>query len=132
MNLFFHNLLQKTREFTTGANQVLKKHDLFSGQWAVLFTIEKNKVMTLTEIWKYLNVEAPTTTRTVNRLLELGLLQQELGDDRRSKKVSLTPAGIQKYQEVKKTIDEYEHNFARNLTEEEMNQFSELLKKMKG
>ncbi|GEK33036.1 MarR family winged helix-turn-helix transcriptional regulator [Kurthia sibirica] len=132
MNLFFHNLLQKTREFTTGANHVLKKHDLFSAQWSVLFTIEKHGVMTLTEIWKYLNVEAPTTTRTVNRLVDRGLLQHEPGEDRRLKRVSLTQAGKDKYDEVKKEIEQYENNFAKGLTKEEVAQFELLLQKLKG
>ena len=35
----------------------------------------KHKEMTLTQIWKYLNVEAPTITRTVNRLAELGWIE---------------------------------------------------------
>lgn len=132
MNLLFHELLQKTREFTNGVNIVLKEHGLFSSQWTVLFTIEKHGQMTLTSIWKYLNVEAPTITRTINRLEELGLLQHEPGFDRRSKLVSLTDAGRAKYQEVIETVSLYEENFARGLTEEEQLQFRQLLEKLKG
>lgn len=129
MNLLFHELLQTTRAFTNGMNTVLKEHNLYSGQWTVLFTIDKHGKMTLTSIWKYLNVEAPTITRTVNRLEELGLIQREIDEDRRAKVVALTRAGIEKIALVKVSVSAYEDKFVKDLTEEEQLQFRELLKK---
>lgn len=132
MNPLFHELLQKTREFTNGLNTVLKEHGLYSSQWTVLFTVEKHGTMTLTAIWKYLNVEAPTVTRTVTRLEELGYLQRENGTDRRAKNMSLTEAGVHKLERVKESVSIYEDNFAKGLTKEEQLLFRELLEKMKG
>lgn len=132
MNPLFHELLQKTRELTNGLNIVLKEHGLYSSQWTVLFTVEKHGTMTLTAIWKYLNVEAPTITRTVTRLEELGYLQRENGTDRRAKNMSLTEAGIHKLERVKESVSIYEDNFAKGLTKEEQLLFRELLEKMKG
>ncbi|MCA9724287.1 MAG: MarR family transcriptional regulator, partial [Kurthia sp.] len=88
--------------------------------------------MSLTSIWKYLNVEAPTITRTVARLEQLGLLQRKKGDDLREKIVSLTEEGKKKFEEVKVTVSAYEDQFAKGLTEEEQEQLKGLLRKMKG
>lgn len=131
MNLLFHELLQTTRAFTNGINIVLKEHNLYSSQWTVLFTIEKHGTMTLTSIWKYLNVEAPTITRTVTRLEELGLIQREDGLDRRAKNVTLSEAGIKKLEAVKASVSLYEDEFAKGLTEDEELLFRALLKKLK-
>lgn len=132
MNLLFHELLQKTREFTNGMNSVLKQHGIYSSQWTVLFIVEQRGEMSLTSIWKYLNVEAPTITRTVARLEQLGLLQRKKGDDLREKIVSLTEEGKKKFEEVKVTVSAYEDQFAKGLTEEEQEQLKGLLRKMKG
>lgn len=132
MNPLFHELLQKTRAFTNGLNAILKEHGLYSSQWTVLFTVEKHGTMTLTAIWKYLNVEAPTITRTVTRLEELGYLQRESGTDRRAKNMSLTELGIEKLERVKESVSIYEDNFAKGLTKDEQLLFRELLEKMKG
>lgn len=132
MNLLFHELLQKTREFTNGMNGVLKHHGIYNSQWTVLFIVEQRGEMSLTSIWKYLNVEAPTITRTVARLEQLGLLQRKKGDDLREKIVSLTEEGKKKFEEVKVTVSAYEDQFAKGLTEEEQEQLKGLLRKMKG
>ena len=132
MNLLFHELLQKTREFTNGMNGVLKQHGIYSSQWTVLFIVEQRGEMSLTSIWKYLNVEAPTITRTVARFEQLGLLQRKKGDDLREKIVSLTEEGKKKFEEVKVTVSAYEDQFAKGLTEEEQEQLKGLLRKMKG
>ncbi|UZM96996.1 MarR family transcriptional regulator [Lysinibacillus sp. MHQ-1] len=43
--------------------------------------------MTLTQIWKYLNVEAPSITRAITRLETLGWVERLDGEDKREKKL---------------------------------------------
>src|SRR5699024_5568775 len=122
MNPLFHEIFQRARLVSKELNQVLKKYGLFSSQWSVLFCIYQQKEMTLTEIWTYLNVEAPTVTRTVNRLADLGWVKVTPGEDRREKVVTLSQKAIEKFPEIEKTMIEFENQFLNYLSPEEQTQ----------
>ena len=130
MNPLFHALFQKTRLLSKELNTVLKEHDLFASQWTVLYCIYEHGNMSLTEIWKYLNVEAPTVTRTVNRLAELGWLTIEEGKDRRERIVKLSEQAVASFPEIEETVIRFEHQFLKRLSNQEQLQLMELLGKM--
>lgn len=131
MNPLFHELFQKTRFLTNEINLTLKKHNLYASQWTVLFTIQKHGEMSLTQIWKYLNVEAPTITRTVYRLVELGWIDIRPGKDRREKIVRLSEKASQDFAHIKESIVEFEDRMVESLTKEEETILIELLRKIK-
>ena len=130
MNPLFHEIFQKTRFLSKELNQVLKEYNLFASQWTVLYCIYQHRDMTLTEIWKYLNVEAPTITRTVNRLAELGWLTIEEGIDRRERIVKLSKEAATNFPEIEGAIIRFETRFLERLTKDEQAQLISLLKKM--
>lgn len=130
MNPLFHMIFQKTRLLQKNLNQALKEHNLFSSQWTVLYCVHQHGEMTLTDIWKYLNVEAPTITRTVSRLETLGWLSTFSGKDRREKFVRLSENAIAKFPEIQETIIKFEQQAVEGLTEEEQAHLLQLLKKM--
>ena len=130
MNPLFHALFQKTRLLSKELNAVLKEHDLFASQWTVLYCIYEHGNMSLTEIWKYLNVEAPTVTRAVNRLAELGWLTIEEGKDRRERIVKLSEQAVVSFPEIEETVIQFEHQFLKRLSDKEQLQLMELLGKM--
>lgn len=130
MNPLFHEIFQKTRFLGKELNQVLKEHNLFASQWTVLYCIHQHGDMTLTEIWKYLNVEAPTITRTVNRLVELGWLTIDEGIDRRERIVKLSKEAVTVFPEIETAIIRYETRFLERLTKDEQSQLISLLRKM--
>lgn len=132
MNPFFHIYFQQYRFLINHLNEALKEHGLYSSQWTILFLLKKEGPMTLTAIWKYLNVEAPTITRTVSRLETLGLVRREEGADRREKIVHLTEAALLLMPQVEDTVLKFEAEMTKNLTEEETAQLIHLLEKMKG
>ncbi|HLQ73259.1 MAG TPA: MarR family transcriptional regulator [Bacillota bacterium] len=127
MNPIFHHLFQTTRRLNKQLNRTLNPFQLHASQWSVLYCVQKHEQMTLTDIWTYLNVEAPTVTRTVNRLVELDWLTVTHGDDRREKLVSLSERAIKQYPTVEQAIITFENEFLRNFTENDANQLMELL-----
>lgn len=131
MNPLFHELFQKTRFLTNEVNIALKKHNLYASQWSVLYCIQKHGEMSLTQIWKYLNVEAPTITRTVYRLVELGWIDIRPGKDRREKIVRLSEKASKDFLTIKDSILEFENRMVSNLTKEEETALIEILKKIK-
>lgn len=130
MNPLIHELFQRSRLLSKELNLALKEHGLFAAQWSVIYSVYQHGEMTLTQIWKYLNVEAPTITRTVNRLEEMGWLVTREGKDRREKYVSLTENAILQLSDIKKTIIRFEEQSLRGLSGEEEKLLMELLKKI--
>lgn len=130
MNPLFHAIFQKTRYLNKELNSVLKEHHLFASQWSVLYCIHEHGDMSLTDIGRYLNVEAPTVTRTVNRLADLGWLMIERGKDRRERIVKLSKEASMKFPEIEETIIQFETRYLKRLSSDEQIQLMELLKKM--
>lgn len=130
MNPLIHELFQRSRLLSKDLNHALKEHGLFAAQWTVIYCVYQHGEMTLTQIWKYLNVEAPTITRTVNRLEEMGWLVTREGKDRREKFVSLTENAILQLSDIKETIIRFEEQSLKGLSEEEEKLLMELLKKI--
>ena len=85
--------------------------------------------MTLTQIWKYLNVEAPSITRAITRLESLGWVQRLDGEDKREKIVTLSAQAEERLPAITATILAFEEEMVGSLTAEEQQQFLKLLEK---
>lgn len=132
MNPLFHTFFQQNRYLVNQLNDVLKQHGLFSSQWTVLFLLHQKGQMTLTEIWKYLDVEAPTVTRTVTRLETLGWVERVQGTDKREKMIDLTAKAMEQFPQIEASVVSFERKMTENLSEEEQALLIQLLKKMEG
>jgi len=125
-----HLLNQRKRLLEKEMNLFLKKHDLFTSQWSILFCIHRFGAMSQTDIWKYLNVEAPTVTRTLAKMEKNGWIKRQSGDDKRERIIELTEETKGKFPVIKQTVDEIESELLVNLTTKEKNQLYYLLNKM--
>jgi MarR family transcriptional regulator for hemolysin len=130
LNPLFHEIFQKTRFLSKELNLVLKEYDLFASQWSVLYCVHRHDEMILTNIWRYLNVEAPTVTRTVSRLEKLGWLKTHEGKDRREKIVRLSEEAIVRFPVIEASIIQFENEFLGNLSSDEQAMLIALLKKL--
>ncbi len=116
-NDFFHQFLQVSRIFTKKLNEQLSNINLYHSQWSVIYYLNMTETATLVEISNYFDVEKPTITRTVNRLEELGLIEQIPGKNKRERRIQLTDAGVQKYIEGQKIVDEFEYKIMNDIPE---------------
>lgn len=132
VNPLFHHFFQQHRYMTNQLNVVLAEYGLFSAQWTIIFLLKQNGPMSLTAIWKYLNVEAPTVTRTVVRLEKLDWVRREQGTDKREKIVHLTEAALERFPQIEASVLEYEQRMAQSLTKQEQQMLMDLLLKMKA
>lgn len=132
MNPLFHLLFQKNRQLVNHLNEALKEHGLFHSQWSILFLLHEKGPMSLTEIWKYLNVEAPTITRTVTRLQTLGWIERIDGVDKREKIVALSVYACEQFPHIEASVLAFEANMTRQLSEQEQQQLMALIKKLEG
>ena len=129
-SLLFHEIHQKSRLSIKEVNEALKTFNLYSSQWSILFCLKKFGSMTQKEIWQYLNVEAPTITRTVARLEESGWIERKEGTDKRERIVYLSERAEKMVPKIEKRILEVEENLVSPLAEEEQAQLIALLKKI--
>ncbi|UOQ95388.1 MarR family transcriptional regulator [Halobacillus shinanisalinarum] len=124
-----HLLNQQVRTLNKQVNEKLKDHELYFSQWSILYCLFKNGPMTQTAIWQYLNVEAPTVTRTITRLEQNGWVLREPGPDKRERIIKITEASQAKVEQLVEVIRTYEENLI-GLTEQEEEQLRLLLNKL--
>ncbi|MFD2704977.1 MarR family winged helix-turn-helix transcriptional regulator [Salibacterium lacus] len=125
-----HLMNQKARSFSKELNEYVQPHGLYTSQWTILYVLMKNGPMTQTAIWKYLQVEAPTVTRTLAKMEENGWVSREYGRDRRERIAALTEEAKTQLPAVKKSVEDAEHHFTGSLTREEADQLYRLLQKL--
>lgn len=129
-SLLMHELNQKARLLTKEMNERLSKHGLYHSQWTILFCLQKYGGMTQTSLWRYLNVEAPTVTRTLIRLEKNGWIIRKLGTDKREKVVELTEKAKEKLPYVEQTVRTFEQDMTKILTQEQKTYLREILAKL--
>jgi len=117
---FFQQLILLYRPFENKLNLLLGKHQLYRGQWSILYYLSVNGSATLVELANYQYVEKPTVTRSIHRLEELQYVEHVPGKDRREKRMQLTALGKEVYQDVRVTIDQFEVEILKGISEKEM------------
>ncbi|MGV2516434.1 UNVERIFIED_CONTAM: MarR family transcriptional regulator [Bacillus subtilis] len=123
-----HQINQSARLSAKKANDQLEPFDLSASHWAVLYCLRTIGLMTQKEILSYLNVEAPTVTRTSKRLEENGLVQRRQGEDKREKLVVLTTEAEKKYEEINVQMLKVEEELLADFRDEDKEDFSHLFR----
>ncbi|WP_143318011.1 MarR family transcriptional regulator [Clostridium sp. HBUAS56017] len=90
MNLYGHKVNQLARNFTKKLNEKISLLSLYSLQWAIILYLHEKKQCIQIQLCKYLGVEAPTVTRTLTRMEEMGLVIRNEGKDKRERLIKLT------------------------------------------
>lgn len=126
----FHELFQKTRFITKEVNEQLKQYDLYNSQWSIIYCLKKLGPSTQTDIWRYLNVEAPTVTRTITRLEKSGWVVRVEGNDKRERIIKLTEKANELIPKVEKTVKDFEQTMIQNLSVDEQHELLKLIKKL--
>lgn len=129
---FFYELSATYRPFVNQLNNELAEFQLHYSQWRVMHFIMHNGVQTVSDIAMYHKVEKPTTTKMVQKLIELGYLKASVGADRRSKFIALTETGHEVCDQVQKKINQYESYLLGDIPEEEQVIATRLLKHISG
>ncbi|APB83865.1 MarR family transcriptional regulator [Bacillus amyloliquefaciens] len=122
-----HQINQCARLITKKANERLEPFGLYSSQWSILYCLKTIGPMTQKDIWSYLNVEAPTVTRTIKRLEENGWIQREQGEDKREKLVVLTKEAELKYNSINQEMLKFEEDMLADFQDGDKEAFSEFL-----
>ena len=90
---FFSEYIQIYRTILNRLNTLLAPYQLFHSQWGILKLLWLESEMTSAEIAVRRQVEKPSVTKIVQRLLEMDLVSIRPGTDRREKWIGLTEHG---------------------------------------
>ncbi|MFS0654113.1 MarR family winged helix-turn-helix transcriptional regulator [Bacillus sp. 179-C3.3 HS] len=125
-----HQIHQRARLLSKKANEALAPYDLYMSQWTVLFCLDTFGPTTQKDIWTYLNVEAPTITRTVTRLEANGWVKRVQGKDKRENLIVMTDETKAILEDIKRTMEQYEEECLSEFTYEEKQLLHTLLHKL--
>ncbi|WP_046175767.1 MarR family winged helix-turn-helix transcriptional regulator [Domibacillus indicus] len=131
-----HAIHQLSRELTKRVNETLQPFGLYSAQWSVLFVLQTKGEMPQSALCEYLAVEAPPMTRTIQRLIKQGYVQQIPGKDKRVKVIHLTEKARQAYPEWERAVLAMNERLLASMPKEQQELMqgllAEWLGKMKG
>ncbi|WP_289138111.1 MarR family winged helix-turn-helix transcriptional regulator [uncultured Brevibacillus sp.] len=130
MHHYGNKISQTSRVFSKTLNGIMSPMGLYSSQWGIILCLHYRSALTQVQLSNYLNVEAPTITRTLTRLEEMGWIIRSEGNDKRERYVSLSPQAIERFPEWLQAASELEAIALRDLDEEELATFNRVLKKM--
>src|SRR5699024_9387623 len=98
--------------------------------WSILFCFDKFGPMTQTDIRTYLNVEAPTFTRALERLEQNGWIIRKQGIDKRERVITLTKEANSSISTIINDVAAMEDELLRYLSDTEKKQLYNLLHKI--
>ncbi|AXI10943.1 MarR family transcriptional regulator [Oceanobacillus sp. 143] len=119
MEGYIQRFLTLYRPMITRLNELLDSYDITYSLWIVMYHLKHRGASTLVEIASHYEVEKPTITRRVQKVMELGLVEQISGKDKREKIIQLTDLGFSIYDNVRKDITALEFRIMDNIPEHE-------------
>lgn len=109
----------------------LKPYNITHLQFSILINLYKNNVTTQKEFLKYTYGDETSITRLIDRLELKGYLKRiQCANDKRKKKLTLTPQGVTLTKEIIACAQEVNSELTHHLTEEETTQLLLLLQKV--
>ena len=130
MNIFGHKTNQLARSFTKKLNEKISPLGLYASQWGIILYLYENKQCTQIELSQYLGVEAPTITRTLARMEEMGWVVRQEGNDKRERRIKLTEKAYQMYPKWKQSSNSLETEAIQDIDKDELEIFNNILEKM--
>ena len=130
MNLYGHKVNQLARSFTKKLNEQIAPLGLYSSQWAIVVYLYEKKQCTQIELSQYLMVEAPTITRTLARMEEMGWVTREYGNNKREKHIKLTEKAYEMFIKWNLVSDNIEVEATKDISKDELDVFNNVLEKM--
>lgn len=130
MDLYGHKVNQLARYFTKRLNEKISPLGLYSSQWGIVLYLHEKKQCTQVELSQYLGVEAPTITRTLTRLEEMGWIIREEGTDKRERHIRLTEKAYEIFPKWYEVSNSLEIEAVKGIDNNELEIFNNVLRKI--
>ncbi len=118
------------RDFTSGPDRVLEKINFGRAHHRVIYFVGKRNNLTIKELLTILRITKQSLSRVLNQLVREKYIILSTGDDKRTKKLSLSKKG----QELEKKLSNIQitkiYNVIKNFDEIDINGFKKVLFEM--
>ena len=118
------------RDFTSGPDKILEKLNFGRAHHRVIYFVGKRNNLTIKELLTILQITKQSLSRVLNQLVNEKYIILSIGEDKRTKKLSLSRKG----QELEKKLSEIQihkiHNVLKNFELEDINGFKRVLFEM--
>ena len=111
------------RDFTSGPDKILEKINFGRAHHRVIYFVGKRKNLTIKELLSILQITKQSLSRVLNQLVKEEYIILSTGDDKRTKKLSLSKKG----QELERKLSDIQiskiYNVIKNFEEIDINGF---------
>ena len=118
------------RDFTSGPDKVLEKIGFGRAHHRVIYFVGKQENLTIKELLSILQITKQSLSRVLNQLVKERYIVLTIGDDKRTKKLSLSKKG----QELEKKLTNIQitkiYNIIKKYSEDDINGFKKILYSM--
>ena len=118
------------RDFTSGPDKILEKIKFGRAHHRVIYFVGKRNNLTIKELLSILKITKQSLSRVLNQLVKEKYIVLSIGEDKRTKKLSLSRRGL----ELEKKLSEIQinkiFNVFKNFNENEINGFKKVLFEM--
>ena len=118
------------RDFTSGPDKILEKINFGRAHHRVIYFVGKKNNLTIKELLSILKITKQSLSRVLNQLVKEKYIVLSTGEDKRTKKLSLSRKGL----ELEKKLSEIQinkiFNVIKNFEENEINGFKKVLFEM--
>ncbi|MRG48251.1 MarR family transcriptional regulator [Chitinophaga sp. SYP-B3965] len=119
--------LKKIRNYWQKSFDALRK-DITVDQWLLIENLYKHKRITHNELARLTSKDITTVSRIIELLVKKELVERQGStDDRRKVFVQLTPAGVNKYKDVRPLVLDMRKTGWKNLSEADYSELTRIL-----
>tara|TARA_Y100000768_G_C23893727_1_gene641461 strand:+ start:19 stop:501 length:483 start_codon:yes stop_codon:yes gene_type:complete len=115
------------RDFTSGPDKVLEKINFGRAHHRVIYFVGKRNNLTIKELLSILQITKQSLSRVLNQLVKEKYVILSIGEDKRTKKLTLSKRG----QELEKELSDIQikkiYNVIKNFDEVDINGFKKVL-----
>ena len=115
------------RDFTSGPDKVLEKLKFGRAHHRVVYFVGKRNNLTIKELLSILQITKQSLSRVLNQLVKDKYIILSIGDDKRTKKLSLSKKGKELENELSKIQINKIYNVIKNFNEDDINSFKKVL-----
>ena len=118
------------RDFTSGADKVLEKIKFGRAHHRVIYFVGKRNNLTIKELLSILQITKQSLSRVLNQLVNEKYITMSIGEDKRTKKLSLSKKGV----DLEKQLSDLQitkiYSVIKRFNESDINGFKKVLYEM--
>ncbi len=118
------------RDFTSGPDKVLEKINFGRAHHRVIYFVGKRNNLTIKELLTILQITKQSLSRVLNQLVKEKYIILSIGEDKRTKKLSLSKKGHELEKELSDIQIKKIYNVIKNFDETDINGFKKVLFEM--